>query len=124
MAIFKTKRMICCYIMKECPKCHFIIEDNDDPLKVSKMLKIGKSGSTNLTYPLLVADFNCKKCNKSIHIKWSNIDENFELIKCPDCGTELKVSLFLGAMNGFNLKSVCFSCFHELGNGSIGGIQK
>jgi ssDNA-binding Zn-finger/Zn-ribbon topoisomerase 1 len=105
--------------MKECPKCHFVLEDNKEVEKVIKMLKIKKSNSDNLTYPILVADFKCNKCNKIIHVKWSEAIESFNLIKCPDCNNDLTVSLFLGAMNGFNLKSVCFSCYHELGNGNI-----
>ncbi|MDD4353086.1 MAG: hypothetical protein PHN56_01375 [Candidatus Nanoarchaeia archaeon] len=105
--------------MKECPKCHFVLEDNNEVMKVSKLLRIKKSNNDDSNYPILVADFICKKCNKTIHIKWSDAVENFELIKCPVCSNDLVVSLFLGAMNGFNLKSVCFSCYHELGSGNI-----
>lgn len=110
--------------MKECPKCRFVLEDNEEPEKVSKMLKIKKSNNDNNNYPILVADFKCKGCGKIIHVKWSDANENFILEKCPDCSSDLTVSVFLGAMNGFNLKSVCFSCYHELGNGSVGGFQK
>jgi len=110
--------------MKECSKCHFVLENNDDAAKVSKMLKIKKSNLDNLTYPILVADFNCKKCNKTIHVKWSEINDEFSLTKCPDCNSDLTVSLFLGVMNGFNLKSVCFSCYSEIGRGTIGCFQK
>jgi len=110
--------------MKECPKCHFVLEDNADAEKVAKMLIIRKSNNDNNKYPILVADFKCGKCNKTTHVKWGEINPSFSLTKCPECNSELTVSLFLGCMNGFNLKSVCFSCYHELGNGSIGGFQK
>lgn len=110
--------------MKECIKCHFILEDNNDPEKVSKMLRIKKSNGDDLKYPLLVADFKCSKCNKTIHVKWSEATEDFILTKCPDCNSDLNVSLFLGIMNGFTLKSVCFSCYTEMGKGNIGGFQK
>jgi predicted Zn-ribbon and HTH transcriptional regulator len=110
--------------MKECQKCHFILEDNTDAERVSKMIKIKKSNLDNLTYPILVADFNCNKCKKTVHIKWSDANEEFSLSKCPECNSDLTVSVFLGLMNGFNLKSVCFSCYTELSKGNIGGFQK
>jgi DNA-directed RNA polymerase subunit RPC12/RpoP len=110
--------------MKECPKCHFMLEDNNNAQNVVKMLKIKKLNNDNLNYPILVADFKCNKCNKITHIKWGEADENFNLVKCPVCNSDLTVSLFLGAMNCFNLKSVCFSCYTELGSGNIGGFQK
>lgn len=110
--------------MKECPKCLFELDGNDECEKVCKMLRIKKSNNDNLTYPILVADFYCDKCKKTIHIKWNDIKEDFMLVKCPDCERELKASVFLGLMNGFNLKSVCFSCYYELGNGNIGGFKK
>ena len=110
--------------MKECPKCHFELEDNEEVEKIIKMLKIKKSNNDNSVYPILVADFKCKRCDKIVHIKWSDINDSFILIKCPNCNGELVVSLFLGAMNGFNLKSVCFSCYNQIGTGSIGGFQK
>jgi hypothetical protein len=110
--------------MKECMKCHFSLEDNNDTEKVCKMLKIKKANNDNLTYPILVADFKCNKCNKIVHIKWSDVNSEFSFTKCSDCNTDLIVSLFLGVMNGFNLKSICFSCYNEICNGNIGGFQK
>ncbi|MDD5054336.1 MAG: hypothetical protein PHG04_03080, partial [Candidatus Nanoarchaeia archaeon] len=89
-----------------------------------KMLKIKKSNGDNETYPLLVADYNCPKCKKSIHIKWSDITDDFNLVKCPDCSGDLRVSVFLGSMKGFVLKTVCFSCYSEIGQGNVGGFQK
>jgi len=110
--------------MKECIKCHFILEDNSDVENVSKMLKIKKSNGDNNAYSILVADYHCLKCKKIIHTKWSDINENFSLTKCPDCSNDLRVSIFLGSMNAFLLKSVCFSCYAEIGNGTIGSFQK
>ena len=110
--------------MKECPKCHFVLEDNKEVEKVIKMLKIKKSNSDNLTYPILVADFKCKTCENVIHLKWSDVEKDINVETCEKCKTPLTVSVFLGLMNGFNLKSVCFSCYTEINNGNIGGFQK
>ena len=109
--------------MNSCNKCHFDLINNNQPLTVLKMLKIKKSNNDNCKYPILVADFKCSKCDNIIHVKWQDVNKDLAVEFCNKCESPMTVSIFLGLMNGFNLKSICFSCYNEIGKGNV-GFQK
>ncbi len=110
--------------MKSCPKCNFVLVDNDDPLLVLKMLRTRKRNGDYNRFPLLVADFYCKECEETIHITWKELDNDIDVTKCPKCGSPLKASVFIGKMDGFKLESYCFSCYSKLDGGEVVFHQK
>ena len=102
-----------------CPFCKFVLVENDEPLTVLKMLRTRKLNGDDKRYPLLVADFVCKKCDKAIHVKWVDLNNDINIMNCPDCNEPLHASVFLGMMSGFSLESYCFNCYKKLKSGDV-----
>ncbi|MBN1923275.1 MAG: hypothetical protein JW791_00770 [Nanoarchaeota archaeon] len=106
-----------------CPMCKFVLVNNDEPLNVLKMLRVRKNNGDDKKYPLLVADFHCPKCEKTMHVKWVDLEKDLNVMNCEACSTPLNATIFLGVMSGFELHSYCFSCYNKLNSGSV-GFQK
>lgn len=106
-----------------CPKCNFKIIKHDDPSLVLRMLRTRKKNGDDKKYPILVADFHCEKCKKTIHAKWMDLDTDLDVRKCSECNESLVATVFLGHMTGFTLETYCFSCYNKLNSGKI-GFQK
>ncbi len=105
-----------------CPSCKFVLIENDEPLNVLKMLRVRKNNGDDKKYPLLIADFHCKKCEHTTHVKWIDLDKDLNVMNCSECGEPLYSTVFLGVMSGFELQSYCFSCYKKLNKGSF--VQK
>lgn len=105
--------------MNKCPKCNFLLVDNENSLNILKMLRTKKREGDDSKYPLLVADFFCKKCDNAMHVKWVDLEKDLNVMKCSDCGNELVTTIFLGVMNGFTLESYCINCYNKLNSGCI-----
>ena len=103
----------------QCPNCKFILVENPEPLQVLKMLRNRKNNKEDEKYPLLVADFHCRKCENTVHVKWKDWDNDLNVINCSGCGEPLHASVFLGVINGFTLNSYCFSCYSKLKSGDV-----
>jgi hypothetical protein len=106
--------------MNSCPKCSYVIVDNNQTLTVLKLLRMRKREGKDKKFPLLVADFYCKKCKNSIHVKWVDLDKDLKVLNCSECGENLYSTVFLGVMNGFMLESYCCNCLSKLNSGSVG----
>ncbi len=111
--------------MKKCEKCGFVIIDNEEPLKVLKMLRRRENDKEK--YPMLIADFYCenvskKKCSHTKHVKWNNLSEDIEVNECPECGGKILASVFLGILKGLHIESYCFNCYNKIKSGSAGKI--
>ena len=103
----------------KCPNCGFIIVENTNPSNVLKILKNHKNKNEDKNYPILVADFYCKKCKNSIHLKWADLDKEVKINKCGKCGEKLCASIFLGLMKGFSLQTFCFKCLKKINSGDF-----
>jgi hypothetical protein len=108
--------------MKKCESCGFVLVDNDDPLKVLKMLR--KRTGDKEKYPMLIADFYCEKvqnneCDFAQHVKWNNLMEDVNINQCPKCEGKILSSVFLGVLKGLHLESYCFNCYNKRSGGSL-----
>lgn len=108
--------------MKKCESCGFVLVDNDNPLKVLKMLR--RRTSDKEKYPMLIADFYCenvqnKNCDYTQHVKWSNLSEDVTISNCPKCEGKILSSVFLGILKGLHLENYCFNCYKKRGGGKV-----